>query len=132
MGVEKMADEKNVKIAAVAAAVGGLLLLGVWFAWGSRFPQIGEDKESHKLVEALYTAVSSRNPTRLAQCEKQLHSLRDDGKLPRRAADHLDGLIKMARGGAWQRATHKLFDFMRAQQRAAPSSLADQSEARST
>ena len=68
-----------------------------------------------KVVDALYTAVTSRNKTRLAQCEERLHTLRDEGKLPRPAADYLDGLIATARTGNWQGATHKLFDFMKAQ-----------------
>jgi hypothetical protein len=110
-----MAGEKNVKRAAVAAAGAGLLLLGSWFAWWGRPPQVGGDKESLMVVEALYTAVSSRNTTRLAQCEEQLHTLRDQGRLPRPAADYLDGLIATARGGNWKGATHKIFDFMRAQ-----------------
>jgi hypothetical protein len=116
-GVEDMADEKNVRRAAVAAAGGGLLLFVIWYVWWSRPPQLGGDKESLKVVEALYTAVGSRNTERLAHCEGQLHTLRDEGKLPRRAADYLDGLIKTARGGNWQGATHKLFDFLRAQRR---------------
>jgi hypothetical protein len=112
-----MADEKNVRKAALAAAGGGLLLFGIGSIWWSRPPQVGGDKESLKVVEALYTAVSSHNPKRLAQCEEQLHTLRDEGKLPRPAADFLDGLIRTARAGNWQRATHKIFDFMRAQRR---------------
>jgi hypothetical protein len=117
-GVEKMADEKNVRRAAVAAGA-GLLLVGIWYFWWDRPPQVGGDKESLQVVEALYTAVGSRNTTRLAQCQEQLHTLRDEGKLPRRAADYLDGLISSARGGNWKGATHKLFAFMRAQRRSA-------------
>jgi hypothetical protein len=113
-----MADEKNVRIAAVGAAGAGLLLFVIWYAWWTRPPQVGGNKESLSVVEALYTAVSSHSPERLAHCEEQLHTLRDEGKLPRPAADHLDGLIKTARGGDWKRATHKLFDFMKAQRRA--------------
>jgi hypothetical protein len=110
-----MFDEMNVKTVALGSAAAGLLLLGSWYAWWGRPPQVGGDKESIKVVDALYTAVTSRNPTRLAQCEEQLHTLRDEGKLPRRTADYLDGLIKTARGGNWQGASHKLVDFMRAQ-----------------
>jgi hypothetical protein len=112
-----MADEKNVRKAAVAAAGGGLLLFVIWYVWWGRPPQVGGNKESLKAVEALYTAVGSHNPERLAQCEEQLHTLRDDGKLPRAAADYLDGLIRTARGGNWRGATRKIFDFMRAQRR---------------
>ena len=110
-----MAGEKNGKRAAVAAAGASALLLGIWFACCGQPPQVGGDKESLRAVEALYTAVSSRNTSRLANCEEQLHALRDQGKLPRAAADYLDGLISTARGGDWKGATHKIFDFMKAQ-----------------
>jgi len=109
-----MLDEMNVKKLAIGTAGAGLLLVGIW-AWWSRTPQIGGDKESVKVVDALYTAVTSRNTTRLAQCEERLHTLTDEGKFPRPAAKYLDGLIGTARAGDWKGATHKLFDFMRAQ-----------------
>ena len=111
-----MIDEKIVKRALVPGAA-GLLLLGFWYVGWGRPPQVGGDKQSLKVVEALYTAVGSRNTSRLTRCEEQLHALRDQGKLPRPAADYLDGLISTARKGNWKRATHKIFDFMRAQRR---------------
>ena len=110
-----MFDELNVKKVAIGTASAGLLLFGIWYAAWGRTPQVGVDKDSLRAVDALYTAVTSHNPTRLAQCEERLHTLRDAGKMPRRTADYLDGLIGTARGGDWKGATHKLFDFMRAQ-----------------
>jgi hypothetical protein len=110
-----MFAEMNVKKAAIGTSGACLLLIGIWCAWWGRPPQVGADKESMKVVDALYTAVSSHNPTRLADCEQRLHTLRDDGKLPRAAADYLDGLIATARTGDWQKATHTLFNFMKAQ-----------------
>ena len=96
------------------AAAGVLVLFGIW-AWWGRTPQIGADKESVKVVDALYTAVTSHNTSRLAQCEERLHTLRDEGKLPPPAAKYLEGLIATARKGDWKGATHKLFDFMKGQ-----------------
>jgi hypothetical protein len=110
-----MAEKKIMRLEAVAAAGAALLLFEGWFFFWDRPPQFGGDKESFKIVGALYTAVSSRDATRLAHCEEQLHALRDQGKLPRPAADYLDGLIRTARQGNWKMATHKIFDFMRAQ-----------------
>jgi hypothetical protein len=110
-----MFDDMNAKKVTIGVAGAVLLLVGSWYAWGGRPPQVGADKESIKVVDALYTAVTSHNPTRLAQCEERLHTLRDEGKMPRHTADYLDGLIGTARGGNWKGATHKLFDFMRAQ-----------------
>jgi hypothetical protein len=112
-----MADEKTVKRTVVAGVVGGLVLLVCWFVWWARPPQIGADKEAVRTVDALFTAFTSRNATRVGQCEERLHALKDAGKLPQHAADYLDSLIKMARGGNWRGATQKLFDFMKGQRR---------------
>jgi hypothetical protein len=72
-----------------------------------------------KIVDALYTAVTSHSTTRLTQCEERLHTLKDEGKMPPPAAKYLEGLIATARGGDWKGASHKLFDFMRGQRRPA-------------
>jgi hypothetical protein len=109
-----MADEKNVKIAAVAAGA-GLLLLGTWFFWGGRPPQVGGDKESLRVIEALFTAVGSRNTTRLSDCEERLHALRDAGQLASPAADYLDRVIQTARAGKWRPAAEELFNFLKGQ-----------------
>lgn len=110
-----MAEGKIMRLEAVAAAGAALVLFEGWFFFWDRRPQVGGDKECLKIVDALYTAVSSRDTTQLAHCEEQLHTLRDQGKLPRPAADYLDGLISTARQGNWKMATHKIFDLMRAQ-----------------
>ena len=114
-----MADDNiaTTKRLALAASAGGLVLLVCWFVWWARPPQIGPDKETIKTVDALFTAFTSRNATRVAECEQRLHALQDAGKLPPKAARYLDGLITTARGGNWRGAAHKLFDFMNGQRR---------------
>ncbi len=114
-----MADDKiaTTKRLALAATAGGLLLLVCWFVWWGRPPQIGPDQEAVKTVDALFTAFTSQNTTRVAECEERLHALKQAGRLPRPVADYLDGLITTARGGNWRRAAHKLFDFMQGQRR---------------
>ncbi len=114
-----MTDQQitTTKRTAFAAAVGGLVLLVCWFVWWGKPPQIGADKEAVQAVDALFTAFTSRNTTRLTECEERLHALRDAAELPPNAAEYLDGLIKMARGGNWRGAAQKLFDFMKAQRR---------------
>lgn len=68
-------------------------------------------------MDALYTAVRSRDEKRLAQCEQRLASYRDAGKFPKASAEYLSGIIGTARGGDWQSAAKRLYGFMLAQRR---------------
>ncbi len=63
-----MSDDNiaTTKRTAIAASAGGLVLLVGWFVWWARPPQIGPDKEAIKTVDALFTAFTSRNATRVA------------------------------------------------------------------
>ena len=113
-----MADEKiTTTKRTVFAAAGGLVLLASWFVWWRQPPQIGADKEAVQTVDALFTAFSSRNTTRVAECEERLHMLKEAGRLPPNVAGYLDGLITTARRGNWRSAAQKLFDFMKGQRR---------------
>ena len=101
------------------AALGGVALLvavAVLFSLRSP-PQMGPDAEVFETVDALYTAVRNRDEARLTQCEAKLAGYRAAGKLPKAAADRLDGVIAKARAGDWQPAAERLYDFMLAQRR---------------
>ena len=77
-----------------ALAAGGValaVLLVAWFVWWSRPPRMGADKDALKTVDALFTAVTARDEKRLAECEQRLHAYRDNGKLPKAAADGVVG-----------------------------------------
>src|SRR5262245_5277201 len=78
-------------------------------------PQIGQDKQTFKAVDYLYTAVSLRDMKHLERCEKMLHDLKAEGKLPESAGQSLDAIIAQARGGDWEPAQRRLGDFMRGQ-----------------
>ncbi len=107
----------DLKRVVFAGAVAGLIV-GCWFTWVRQPPpQIGADKESHLVVAALFTALSSKSEERLAKCEERMHALRDNGKLSGHVADYLDGLINDARAGHWKAATRQIFVFMKAQRR---------------
>lgn len=92
-----------------------ILLAVVSGCWGP--PQIGGDERSFKTVDALYTAVSLRDPSLVDQGEKTLLALRAEGKLPEAAGKSLDAIIAQAREGKWEAAQMRLGDFMRGQRR---------------
>lgn len=101
----------------VLAGLALLVGLGVLYGYWSRPPQMGTSEEAFNTVDALYTAVRSKDATRLTQCEERLKGHREAGKLPPAAADALDAIIAKARGGGWETATTRLYDFMLAQRR---------------
>ncbi|MDG3005021.1 hypothetical protein [Paludisphaera mucosa] len=80
-------------------------------------PQIGADAEAFKTVDALYTAVSLREPALVDQCLAALKSLREAGKLDPAPCDALEGLAAEAKGGGWESAQSRLARFMRGQSR---------------
>jgi hypothetical protein len=78
-------------------------------------PQIGADKATFKAVDALYTAVSLRDPKLVDQCETNLKSLKDTGKIPEDASSSLDSIIAEGRSGKWESAQERLSKFMEGQ-----------------
>jgi hypothetical protein len=98
----------------------GVLLAGLAVVLVLRLrtpPQMGPDDAVFRTVDALYTAVRNHDEPRLTQCARRLAAHRNEGKLPRDAADYLDGVITTARGGGWDPAARRLYDFMLAQRR---------------
>jgi hypothetical protein len=94
------------------------MCLLVLAAAGCGTPQIGADnREAMKAVDALYTAVGLKDPKLVAQCEANLKSLRDAGKLPRDSSSYLESIIADANAGKWQPAQERLSKFMEEQRR---------------
>jgi hypothetical protein len=79
--------------------------------------QIGADPETFKTVDALYTAVSLREPARVDACLATLKSLRDDDKLDAAPYDAIEAMTAEAKGGSWESAQSRLAQFMRGQRR---------------
>lgn len=107
--------QRNYAIAALvlAGSAGGAYLV-----WGlQRPPQMGADEELFRCVDALFTAVTSRDEQRLADCERRLAQLKNEGRIPVEASTYLDGVIRKATAGRWESAAQTLYDFMRAQRR---------------
>jgi hypothetical protein len=79
--------------------------------------QIGPDAATFKAVDALYTAVSLRDPGLVARCDAELKALRAADKLPDAAAKSLDAIIAEAGQGRWEPAIDRLGRFMEGQRR---------------
>lgn len=94
-----------------------VVVVVVLIALLNRPPQMGADEDTFQTVDALYTAVRNQDEKRLTECAGRLSGYRDAGKLPTAAADELDAIIGQARGGGWDAATRRLYDFMLAQRR---------------
>jgi hypothetical protein len=113
-------DRQRTWVLALSLSAFGAAAVAIVVLIWSRPPQMGPDEDVFTAVDALYTAVRARDERLLADCEKRLSAYRRAGKLPAEAADHLDGVIAKARGGAWQSAAERLYDFMMAQRRDGP------------
>jgi hypothetical protein len=78
-------------------------------------PQIGADHEVFKAVDALFTAINSKDQQRVDDCQIRLQEFRRAGKLPAPAARRLESIIAQAEKGHWQASAKTLYDFMLAQ-----------------
>lgn len=79
--------------------------------------QIGPDPEVFKTIDALYTAVSLRDPKLVDNCRETLAKHHDAGKLPDDALAELVAMTDEAKGGAWEDAQTRLSQFMQGQRR---------------
>jgi len=104
----------------IGLAILGVLIVAatarVWLAYRSP-PQLPADSEVYKSVDALFTAVTSRDEERLAACEQRLKNYHSRALLPDRAWRQLSGVITTARAGHWNTAAHRLYDFIQGQRR---------------
>lgn len=78
-------------------------------------PSAVSSPEAERSVDALYTAVTSRRPELLEQCEQRLKQLLTEEKLTQSAHDELAEIIQQARRGEWQPAAETLDSFIRNQ-----------------
>jgi LuxR family maltose regulon positive regulatory protein len=79
--------------------------------------EIGTDDEVFATVDALFTALTCRDDSRLDDCEERLLAFREAEQMPEKAADYLDAVIDQARSGEWEPAAKRLYDFMYRQRR---------------
>ncbi|WP_397568610.1 hypothetical protein [Schlesneria sp. T3-172] len=103
----------------IALAIFGLALSGILIQYLRAQPQIGEEEQVITTVDALFTALTTRDLQRLEDCESRLQSYRENGELPEVAAAKLQKIIGRAREGEWEPSARTLYDFILAQ-RGAP------------
>ncbi len=98
---------------------GCLLLFGGYMAWSrwDRTPQLGTDERVFKTVDALFTAMTTKDPARLETCVRRLAEHRDAGRLPEPSAKLLNSIVADARTGKWKLAAERLYATMLAQRR---------------
>ncbi len=102
------------RLAALTASLALIVSLAVWWWWPVA-PPMGRDKDVFTTVDALFTAVTSRDDNRLSDCEHRLLALKDSGRLPEDASRYLDEIIGEARAGRWDSAAQSLYGFITAQ-----------------
>lgn len=99
----------------------GVSLLGLgWWWWTRREPpQLPDDSAVFKTVNALLTAVCSRDDQAVAACQRRLVAYRRAQRLPDGAARCLDRIIQRTQHGDWDTAAQELYQFMYGQRRQA-------------
>lgn len=94
--------------------IAGLLIIAICYIVWSRLPppQLVHDEQVFNTVDALFTALTSRDGRRVDECEKRLHAYHDDGLMSDSAKSFLDSVIAEARSGKWEPAAKRLYDFI--------------------
>lgn len=91
------------------AAVVVLLLGGKAWHYYSMPPQLHASPEAAKTLDAMFTALTSRNPDNLSACMACIDQYRQDGKLDAKAAAELRVCNDLATSGSWEQAAKRLY-----------------------
>ena len=94
----------------------GLLAIA-WTVAGCGPAQVGGDPQAFRSVDALFTAVSLRDPDLVAAERARLRTLAESGTLPDPAWKTLDSIAEEATTGDWTASQDRLRRFMRGQRR---------------
>lgn len=100
-----------VRAAGVIALV--VIAFQVWARWPT--PQMPTDEQVFTTVDALFTAVTAHDATRLSECDERLKSYHADGRISDAVAARLSGVVQQAHAGEWEPAARTLYDFILAQ-----------------
>lgn len=101
----------------IAAGLVALSVVGLLWLYRESQPQLTSDDAVFNTVDALFTAVTSRDASRVAACEKNLKSYAAAGRVPAAASAVLDQVVQQTKEGQWEPAAKRLYAFMLAQRR---------------
>jgi hypothetical protein len=108
-----MVNDDNRRPLTIAAGIAALAVAG-WMIWNNLPPaqlDLG-DEQVFNTVDALFTALTSRDEKRLSDCERRIRAFNDDGKISESVDASLTAIIQQAEDGQWEPASKKLYDFM--------------------
>lgn len=89
------------------------LIVLVWMIWVRLPPpQMKTDEQVFQTVDALFTALTSRDKSRLKDCEQRLKGYHAEGKTTDAVAARLNAVIKQAHEEKWEPAAKTLYDFI--------------------
>lgn len=93
-----------------AMALLAIPLAIIWWPGCRQYPPV-TSKESLKLMKLLYSACNTKDPQRLAEVERRLAELEQQGKLSPEEKAGFDRIIGMAKEGNWEKAEAAAFKF---------------------
>ncbi|MEO8270756.1 MAG: hypothetical protein ABI557_13615 [Aureliella sp.] len=72
-------------------------------------PKLQASEEATKNLDAMFTALTARDSTRLAACMERIEEHVAAGKLSRKATADLRYCAELARNGSWEQAAKHLY-----------------------
>lgn len=89
------------------------IAIAVVFAWGwiswNAVPAFKANGDALKTIDALFTAINSRDAKRVASCRESLSKHASSGQLNPAAMAELSNCCEQASSGAWENAARRLY-----------------------
>lgn len=94
-----------------------VVLFAAWFAfWPKATPQLNQDPEVLSALDAVFTAINSRNSKELERLDKILVSHHEEGRINLDAHQRVQAISSVAKNGEWELAAEQLYSFIERQQ----------------
>lgn len=94
----------------IGSGTAAILLLGGW-AWHyySTPPPLQASPQAAKTLDAMFTALTSRDQKNLSACIERIEQYSQQGMLATRAAAELRSCNDLATAGSWEQAAERLY-----------------------